>query len=343
MRFPNNYGSIIKLSGKRRKPYAVRITAGNELITEDGKERVRQKYKYLGYFEKRTDAILFLSNYNAGFRVKEHRSLQKAPTFADVYKMWMDDRESRNSLSQGLKTAYGAAFNKYKDIHDKKIANIRLPDVQPILDANRDMSESTVRNMMVVIHGIYHHAKRYDFVDNDFTGLLIASGQKSKPIHSSFTEAEIKALWKRSDEPMAQYALVMIYTGMRPIEATRVSPDDINLEERYLRGGVKTEAGKDRVIPIHEKIVPIIEQKMSGPRLFKPIKAAAFKAWMSDAGMSHLPHDGRHTCATLLEAAGVPLNRRKLILGHKITDITEGTYTHLKPSDLVAEINKISV
>ena len=31
----------------------------------------------------------------------------------------------------------------------------------------------------------------------------------------------------------------------------------------------------------------------------------------------------------------------KLILGHAVSDITEGTYTHVKPEDLIAEISKI--
>ena len=52
MRRPNGSGAIIKLSGKRRRPYAVRIFDGIEL-KPDGNGK--QKYKYLGYFEKQGD------------------------------------------------------------------------------------------------------------------------------------------------------------------------------------------------------------------------------------------------------------------------------------------------
>ena len=62
---------------------------------------------------------------------------------------------------------------------------------------------------------------------------------------------------------------------------------------------------------------------------------------MQTVCMEHLPHDGRHTCATLMESAGIPLIRRKLILGHAIRDVTEGVYTHVKPEELIAEISKI--
>ena len=46
MRRGNGDGSIFKLKGRRRRPYAVRVTVG---WTDDGK----QKYKYIGYYEKK--------------------------------------------------------------------------------------------------------------------------------------------------------------------------------------------------------------------------------------------------------------------------------------------------
>ncbi len=45
--------------------------------------------------------------------------------------------------------------------------------------------------------------------------------------------------------------------------------------------------------------------------------------------------------ATLMEKYGVPLHHRKLILGHSVQDLTEGVYTHVDPSVLVEDINRI--
>lgn len=55
---PNGYGSVFKLSGNRRKPWAVRITTG---WTEEGK----QTYEYLGYFTTRQEAMIALADYNS--------------------------------------------------------------------------------------------------------------------------------------------------------------------------------------------------------------------------------------------------------------------------------------
>ena len=52
MRLPNGYGSIYKIGGKRRKPFAVRITTGWE---DNGKQII----KYLGTFRTRAEALAF--------------------------------------------------------------------------------------------------------------------------------------------------------------------------------------------------------------------------------------------------------------------------------------------
>ena len=49
MRRGNGDGSIIKLSGKRRRPYAVRVTVG---WSDNGK----QIYKYIGYYTGKREA-----------------------------------------------------------------------------------------------------------------------------------------------------------------------------------------------------------------------------------------------------------------------------------------------
>ncbi len=345
-RLPNGYGSVVKLSGRRRRPYAVRITDKYELV--DG--HVIQKYKYLEYFEKRKDAILYLANYNSGMRVKEHQSIQEQLSFSEVYKKWLEERESsKKGVSHSLKNSYNAAFAKFSQLHKKKMRNIRLADVQPIFTANREMSRGTIVAMKTVIRGMYHYAMRYELVDQDFTPFLIAESADIKQIHKPFTAEEIRTLWEHSSDDVAQFALITIYTGMRPGELLAMPSASVNLDGHYMVGGSKTDAGKNRTIPIHNRIMPLVETRMRDEYLFYGGKLKTawynrdYKKYMQDLGMPHLPHDGRHTCATLMEAAGVPIARRKRILGHAMGDITEGVYTHVEPSILVQEINKIVV
>ncbi|MBR6013189.1 MAG: tyrosine-type recombinase/integrase [Selenomonadaceae bacterium] len=55
----------------------------------------------------------------------------------------------------------------------------------------------------------------------------------------------------------------------------------------------------------------------------------------------HLPHDGRHTCATLLDDAKVPLKIQQLILGHSSPNIANPVYTHKTIQQLIDAINRI--
>lgn len=350
MKFPSGYGSIIRLGGKRRKPYAVRITTGIRNAGTDDHPRAQQVYRYLGYFEKKGDAVKFLANYNSGLRVREHRSVDEWPTFKEVFQNVMEERrESRKGLGESLENAYNAAFRRLGDVHDMKICNVRYSDLQPIIDSNREMSKSSVYNMITVCHMVSTYAIKYEYISTDFSAQLTADYTEKEKIHRPYTVEEIRHLWQNSTLPAAQFALISIYTGMRPTEVLTLRVRDEDIARRWTKAGIKTDAGKDRVIPFHKDIVPVLlarRAETGSDRIFTENSLATFRRrhWNSEMallGISHLPHDGRHTCATALEKAGVSPNRRKLILGHAVRDITDGVYTHVSPEDLLAEIDKL--
>ena len=62
--------------------------------------------------------------------------------------------------------------------------------------------------------------------------------------------------------------VILLNTGMRIGELLDIEIKNIHLEERYMIGGLKTEAGRDRVIPIHERIVPLIEMYMQNRKQY---------------------------------------------------------------------------
>ena len=57
MKNPNGYGSVVRLSGNRRKPWCARKTTG---WTEKG----YPIYKSIGYFTDREEAMIALAQYN---------------------------------------------------------------------------------------------------------------------------------------------------------------------------------------------------------------------------------------------------------------------------------------
>ena len=118
-----------------------------------------------------------------------------------------------------------------------------------------------------------------------------------------------------------------------------------------MKGGIKTKAGKNRLVPIAEKILPLVESfynpaneyllNLNGTPL-KNVQNLRLQIWdKSPLLANHLPHDGRHTCATLMDDAEIPLKIKQLILGHSAQDITSKVYTHKTIEQLIEAINRI--
>ena len=138
----------------------------------------------------------------------------------------------------------------------------------------------------------------------------------------------------------------------------------MNLENWTFMGGMKTEAGVDRVVPIHSRIQPLVmmrykEAKDLGSKyLFnytdsdgrkKSTKftygryTRSFKRIREDLSLhpSHKPHDGRTHFVTNAKKHRVDDYAIKYIVGHKISDITEKVYTKRELTWLREEIEKI--
>ncbi len=171
-------------------------------------------------------------------------------------------------------------------------------------------------------------------------------------IHKPFTAEELALLWENSTDKAAQLALIYCYSGLRPSELIKIKTSNVYLEDRYMVGGIKTRAGKNRVIPIAEKIYKFIVAMYNpqneylltdydGPLPYGSLNWRYWTPLMAKLNLDHLPHDGRHTCATLLDNADVNKTIVKKILGHAGDDVTEKVYTHKTIQQLVEAINLI--
>lgn len=82
MKLPNGYGSVVKLSGKRRNPYMVRKTNGWRFDKE--KDKQVQDFIIIGYAPTRADGLQMLAGYNKNpFDTKASKM-----TSDDVYEEW---------------------------------------------------------------------------------------------------------------------------------------------------------------------------------------------------------------------------------------------------------------
>lgn len=345
MRNPNGYGSVHKIGGtkKRRNPWRVRVTDGWIL---DEKGNARQKYRSIGYFPDRKSALQALAEYNKNPLAEKTAKL----TFADVYEMW--SKEHFPKISKSAQEGYKSALKNSYPLHNIKIADIRTVHLKEVMDSVTPGVKSRLKTFWGLI---FKYALEHDMISKnyaDFISVRLTDEEKHIKKKAPFSDDEIKKLWDSVGKiPGTDYILILCYTGMRPSELLGIKIEDINLRDRLMVGGIKTASGKNRFIPIHKKILPLIESKVkNGQEMLienngKKMSYDVFlnRVWrpaMQELNMGHTPHECRHTGISLMRAADIERDTIKLIVGHSSGDVTD-RYIHVKPQMLVEAIDKI--
>lgn len=365
-RLPNGYGSIQFLGKGRRNPYAVRPPV--KAFDLDGKA-IRERP--IAYVDDWMKGFAILTAYHAGTLTTEMLEEYRQPldmdgrqladaiikdyttyvgkplktankTFADVYTEFYEYKYGgAKQYSEASKHSTRSAFKNCASIHDSVFADLRHADLQKVID-ECPLKHSSMELILVLFHQMYAYADIFGIVDKDHSAHVRINIPDDDDHGEPFTEADIEKLWADTENPTAWMLLIMIYSGFRVGEYRTL---EINLTEGSLIGGSKTKAGKNRMVPIHPRIEPLIKRRqafdsalISSPQAFRK----EMYSYLKKAGISpHTPHDTRHTFSMLCERYGVNDVDRKRMLGHSIQDITNGVYGHRTLQDLKAEILKL--
>ena len=325
MRNPNSYGSIVKLSGTRRKPYAVRITVG-----WSGNKQVR---KYLSYHPTKKEAMMALAEYN-----KNPFDLNvKTTTFNDVWELWKKD--NWDAGAEATQKTWIAGHKNCEPIHDKPIREIKLVHLEDIM---RDKGRSTQQHIKTVMSKVFKHALKHELIDKNPSSLITL--KRAEEVEKvPFTLEEVQDLWKKAEtDEFSELILILLYTGMRIKELLILKQKDIY--EDHMIGGIKTKAGKNRVIPLHPAIRPFIVKRLDGQEYLlhddkgKPWTYPMFHKPFLKRVSGHTIHETRHTFISRMHTLGVNETTIKFIVGHAMKDVTTKVYTHKFKDELVEKV-----
>lgn len=276
-----------------------------------------------------------------------------APSFQECWNIIFANKITKKSIP--TQRNYKSAFKKFSSLYDRKINTITLIDLQPIFDKamNAGASRSLLCNMKCILNYIFDYALKYDYAFKRYPDYIEWEATVQDVIvHEPFTKEEIKQLYMRKDSLMCEIILIFIYTGLRPMELANMTANDVHLDENYVIGGVKTNAGKNRIIPIHPIIKPYLRHLMQrnkrymlysycGKYAVDRYREAIFYPALDVLGMDHYPYDTRHTFATLCNEYGLDTFAVKRIMGHTCGNTTQDVYTHTYLSYLIEQIKKI--
>lgn len=183
--------------------------------------------------------------------------------------------------------------------------------------------------------------------------------------HIPYTQEEIDKLWANADSlEWVDLILIQCYSGWRPQELGLIEMKNVDIENWFFRGGMKTEAGTDRLVPIHSRIRPFVlrhyqkAQELGSEYLFNCTDTKTHRSslkltydkWQQrynkvrdrlGLNPEHRAHDGRKHFVTKAKKYEFDEYAIKYMVGHNITDITEKVYTVREREWLQSEIEKI--
>lgn len=324
MRLPNSYGSVYKLSGSRRKPWAVKVTAEWEF--DPYTQKAVQRQKYIGYFKTRQEALAYLAEYN------QHPFDLNALdiTLAEVYEL------VKPSFTEGRKHNYYAAYNYLEPLYDVPIRQIKVAMMQKCIDDCQTTQQIEIRTLL---HKIFKYAMINEIIDRDPSKLLTSKSVEERRERIIFTPTEIQDLWDNHTEDWwGKIILMLLYTGMRTKELRTLAPEDID------GGYIDIRRAKNRPsirkIPIHTKIQPIFDDyKEFGCNLYGYTHDGLNKALKMNYG--HTAHEARHTFTSRMRECGCDPLILQILLGHSPSTITERVYMHISDDEIRENIEKL--
>ena len=335
-KLPNGQGSIKMLSGNRRKPYAAYPPCkGFQLNGSPNTSHA------IGYYSTWHEAYTALCEYN-----KSPYDLSN-PTFADVYKAYYENKyNGKKKYSRSSETSSANAFKNCTELHSRKFRELRRVDLQHILD-NCPLKHASLELILSLFKQMYIYAIGLDIVDKDYSlGVKINiadDDEKGEP----FTNEDLQLLWENKSDTCVQTILILIYSGFR-ISAWKTM--DVDKSQKCFRGGVKTNAGKGRFVPIHPEIMDfvnddtmaLLKQTSYRTKFYRTLEELGIAT--SGLGKKHTPHDCRHTFSWLCDKYKVDDLSKHLLMGHSLGgDVEKSVYGHRTEDELRNELNKIKI
>ncbi len=250
--------------------------------------------------------------------------------------------------------------------------------LQRILNAQAGMSRSHVEKVRRVLRELFRRARLSRLIAYDPSEDLQFPEYTEGHRRSLTESERRVLLAVCQNNRFGLYFLTLLYTGMRPGEAAALNWADVDFKNNEIHVHTALESGSTRIkapkteagirdIPIHAALLPLLKEAQGKP--FDPVFTGASGKRLTRSAMDSMwrackramnlemgcktkrnkienpkvapdltPYCLRHTFCTDLQAAGVPINVAKELMGHSDIEITANIYTHRDSETLHAGI-----
>ncbi len=369
-RLPNGFGTISEIKNQNlRKPFRALVCVGKNFY---GKP-IYKSLKPETYFKTYNDAYAALLEYH-----KNPYDLDSDLTVEQLYEKWSEEyfkALSNPSSERTVKSAWNYCSSIYgmraKDLRARHIKGCMEDGTYIVNGKEKHPSPTTKTKIKSLFNLMLDYAEEHELVDKNYARTfkladdIIKDVEEEKKDHIDFTNEEMQKLWDNIyDVDYVDVLLIQCYSGWRPQELGLLKIKNVDLDNWFITGGMKTDAGKDRIVPVHPKIRSLVKyryqeaQKLGSEYLINCTDTKTHRSSLKltydkyrhrvdkiieqlELNPDHRAHDGRIQFATMAGDAKMNEYAVKRIMGHKIKDITENTYTKRKKEWLMEEILKI--
>ena len=269
-------------------------------------------------------------------------------TALQLYVNYLELKESSKMTIKSYRTLLNEFMRYVESYHNGPVSidEIKCSDIEMFLAFRRSVGDvPTSRNRhFYILSGFFGFLLNRDLVEKNIMKMLtpIKINQKERK-YLEFHQ--IEELLDAIEPPILKVAVTTLaYTGLRVSELCNLKDSDIDLDTRVIRV-VSGKGNKDRLVPISEKLHPILldytirlkprkqtdyffathkNPVITDDYINRVIKAAATKI-----GLDFKPtaHTLRHSFASALVKKNAPLPSVQRILGHADLRITS-RYIH---------------
>ena len=365
-------GTIYYRKDNKSKPYAAASSVTGKQI-------------YLGSFATQKEASRALQEYEYNpvscFNI----------SFEDLHSKWLKTK-GYNKLSKSSKQGYSSAWIKLKTLYKRKFRDLRTSDFQELFDYYENphheigaggkpkyldkngkgtykitntpkmcngLGYSALHNLKCLLTSLYTFAMKDDIINKNYA-TFIELPEKEEINATRFTDIQLEFIRQNVGKiPYVNYIYAMCYLNFRVSEFLELTSDSFKMSENnipYLIGGKKSDAGKERIVPIHPNVQEIVKAcvEQGGQTIFcrsdgKPMNKDYFREYcfypaMDKLGFDHsyTPHSCRRTFSTRMSAAGARQEDIIALMGHTDYKVDVEHYILQEIDTLYSAIKKMA-
>ena len=268
-------------------------------------------------FKRREDALAYCAELKKKKPEYENLSLKQ---IYDRWEPWYSPRVDKDTFG-----CYRAAFAYFEPLHATCVREISAGDLQKCMD-DCPRGHRTHQNMKCTAGLLWAYAIDHNLVERDVTeNLYIGKGAcvQREPL----TDIEVEKIRKSiGSERYAEYIYCLCYLGYRPGEMLEIKKEQVHEQKGnlFIIEGKKTNAGRDRIVPVHKKIENIIRERLwiPGSEYLFPMYAFNHKKEQAFIGFRKMNDNyfNKYAFRPLADKLGIPANKVPYSARHTFSD-----------------------